>query len=51
MVKDAVETLFDVNVVRNVNIVNAPAKRGRALAIVALLVRRPGLQEGNYYAC
>jgi hypothetical protein len=28
MVKDAVETLFDVTVAR-VNIINAPAKRGR----------------------
>ena len=28
MVKDAVETLFDVNVAR-VNILNTPAKRGR----------------------
>ena len=44
MVKDAIETLFDVNVVR-VNIVNAPAKRGRRARSRRLLVRRPGFKK------
>ena len=44
MVKDAVETLFDVNVVR-VNIVNAPAKRGRRARSRRLLVRRPAFKK------
>jgi large subunit ribosomal protein L23 len=44
MVKDAVETLFDVSVVR-VNIVNAPAKRGRRARSRRLLVRRPGFKK------
>lgn len=44
MVKDAVETLFDVDVVR-VNIVNAPAKRGRRARSRRLLVRRPGYKK------
>jgi large subunit ribosomal protein L23 len=44
MVKDAIETLFDVNVVR-VNIVNAPAKRGRRARSRRLLVRRPGYKK------
>ena len=44
MVKDAVETLFDVNVVR-VNIVNAPAKRGRRARSRRLLVRKPGFKK------
>ncbi len=43
-VKDAIETLFDVNVVR-VNIVNAPAKRGRRARSRRLLVRRPGYKK------
>lgn len=44
MVKDAVETLFDVEVVR-VNIVNAPAKRGRRARSRRLLVRRPAFKK------
>ena len=44
MVKDAIETLFDVDVVR-VNIVNAPAKRGRRARSRRLLVRRPGFKK------
>ena len=44
MVKDAIETLFDVNVVR-VNIINAPAKRGRRARSRRLLVRRPGYKK------
>jgi large subunit ribosomal protein L23 len=44
MVKDAVETLFDVKVVR-VNIVNAPAKRGRRARSRRLLVRRASFKK------
>jgi len=44
MVKDAIETLFDVNVVR-VNIINAPAKRGVRARSRRLLVRRPGYKK------
>jgi large subunit ribosomal protein L23 len=44
MVKDAIETLFDVNVVR-VNIINAPAKRGRRARSRRLLVRRAGYKK------
>jgi large subunit ribosomal protein L23 len=44
MVKDAVETLFDVNVVR-VNIINAPAKRGRRARSRRLLVRRSAFKK------
>jgi large subunit ribosomal protein L23 len=44
MVKDAIETLFDVNVVR-VNIVNAPAKRGRRARSRRLLVRRSAYKK------
>lgn len=44
MVKDAVETIFDVDVVR-VNIINAPAKRGRRARSRRLLVRRPGFKK------
>ncbi len=39
LVKDAVETLFDVDVVR-VNILNVPAKRSRRWRNRRLLVRR-----------
>jgi len=44
MVKDAIETLFDVDVVR-VNIINAPAKRGRRARSRRLLVRRPAFKK------
>lgn len=44
MVKDAVETLFDVSVAR-VNIINAPAKRGRRAKSRRLLVRRPAFKK------
>jgi large subunit ribosomal protein L23 len=44
MVKDAIETLFDVNVVR-VNIINAPAKRGRRARSRRLLVRRAAYKK------
>ena len=49
MVKDAIETLFDVQVVK-VNILNAPAKRGRRARSRRLLVRKPSLQEGDCHA-
>ena len=44
MVKDAIETLFDVTVAR-VNIMNAPAKRGRRTKSRRLLVRRPSFKK------
>jgi large subunit ribosomal protein L23 len=44
MVKDAVETLFDVTVAR-VNIMNAPAKRGRRTRARRMLVRRPAFKK------
>jgi len=44
MVKDAVETLFDVDVAR-VNIVKAPAKRGRRARSRRLLVRRSSYKK------
>ncbi|GAB4547681.1 MAG: 50S ribosomal protein L23 [Anaerolineales bacterium] len=44
MVKDAIETLFDVTVER-VNILNAPAKRGRRNKARRLLVRRPAYKK------
>lgn len=43
-VKDAIETLYDVEVVR-VNIINSPAKRGRRLRSRRLLVRKPGYKK------
>lgn len=44
MVKDAIETLFDVTVAR-VNILNAPAKRGRRTRSRRLLVRRSAFKK------
>jgi large subunit ribosomal protein L23 len=44
MVKDAIETLFDVSVAR-VNIINAPAKRGRRARSRRLLVRRSAFKK------
>ncbi len=44
MVKDAVETIFDVKVVR-VNVLNAPAKRGRRAKSRKLLVRKSGFKK------
>ncbi len=44
MVKDAIETMYDVSVVR-VNIVNAPAKRGRRSRSRRLLVRRAAFKK------
>ncbi len=43
-VKDAVETLFDVKV-ESVNIINAPAKRGRRARSRRLMVRRAGYKK------
>lgn len=43
-VKDAIETLYDVSVVR-VNIINSPAKRGRRLRSRRLLVRKAGYKK------
>ena len=44
MVKDAVETLFDVKV-ESVNILNTPAKRGRRARSRRLMVRRAGYKK------
>lgn len=44
MVKDALETLFDVNVI-TVNIVNVPAKRTRRARSRRLMVRRSGYKK------
>jgi large subunit ribosomal protein L23 len=44
VVKDALETLFDVTVAR-VNIINAPAKRGRRGRSRRLVVRRPAFKK------
>ncbi|HVN52753.1 MAG TPA: 50S ribosomal protein L23 [Anaerolineaceae bacterium] len=43
-VKDAVETLFDVKVLR-VNVVNAPAKRTRRARSRRLMVRNRGFKK------
>lgn len=44
MVKDAVEVLFDVKVLR-VNVINAPAKRTRRARSRRLLVRNAGYKK------
>lgn len=44
LVKDAIETLYDVKVER-VNIINVPAKRGRRARSRRLLVRKPGFKK------
>lgn len=44
MIKDAVETLFDVNVLR-VNVLNVPAKRTRRVRSRRLMVRRSGYKK------
>ncbi len=44
LVKDAVETMFDVKV-DSVNILNAPAKRGRRAKSRRLLVRKSGFKK------
>jgi len=43
-VKDAIETLYDVDVVR-VNIINTPAKRGRRARSRRVLVRKPAYKK------
>jgi large subunit ribosomal protein L23 len=43
-VKDAIETLYDVDVV-HVNVINVPAKRGRRLRSRRLLVRKVGYKK------
>jgi large subunit ribosomal protein L23 len=44
VVKDAVETLFKVKVLR-VNVVNVPAKRGRKTRSRRMVVREPGYKK------
>ena len=44
MVKDAIETIFDVEVKR-VNIINTTAKRGRRAKSRRLLVRKSGFKK------
>ena len=44
LVKDAIETLYDVNVVR-VNIINMPAKRTRRARSRRVMVRRSGYKK------
>jgi len=44
MIKDAVETLFDVTVLK-VNVINAPAKRNRRARSRRLLVRRSAYKK------
>jgi large subunit ribosomal protein L23 len=44
MVKDAVETMFEVDVIR-VNMLNMPAKRGRKARSRRLLVRKAGFKK------
>jgi len=43
-VKDAIETLYDVNV-EQVNIINVPAKRGRRLRSRRMSVRKPAFKK------
>ena len=43
-VKDAIETLYDVSVVR-VNVINVPPKRGRRLRSRRLLIRKPAYKK------
>lgn len=44
LVKDAVETMFDVDVLR-VNVINVPAKRSRRWRNRRVQVRRPGYKK------
>lgn len=44
LIKDAVETLFDVTVIR-VNVINSPAKRGRKGMSRRMRIRRPGYKK------
>lgn len=43
-VKDAIETIYDVDVVR-VNVINVPAKRGRRLRSRRMSVRKPAFKK------
>ncbi len=43
-VKDAIETLYDVNVVR-VNVINVPPKRGRRLRSRRMLIRKAAYKK------
>jgi large subunit ribosomal protein L23 len=43
-IKEAVETLFNVSVLR-VNVINVPAKRSRRARSRRVLVRRPGFKK------
>ena len=43
-VKDAIETIYDVNVQR-VNIINVAAKRGRRLRSRRMSIRKPGFKK------
>jgi large subunit ribosomal protein L23 len=43
-IKDAIETLYDVSVVR-VNVMNVPPKRGRRLRSRRLLIRKPSYKK------
>jgi large subunit ribosomal protein L23 len=43
-IKEAVETLFEVTVLR-VNVINVPAKRSRRARSRRVLVRRPGFKK------
>jgi len=43
-VKDAIETLYDVNV-EQVNIINVPAKRGRRLRSRRMSIRKPAFKK------
>ena len=44
LVKDAVETLFDVEVLR-VNVINVPAKRTRRIRSRRVMIRRSGYKK------
>jgi large subunit ribosomal protein L23 len=44
MVKDAVETIYEVNV-ESVNIINVAGKRGRRAKSRRLMVRKPGFKK------
>ncbi|HSL44133.1 MAG TPA: 50S ribosomal protein L23 [Anaerolineales bacterium] len=43
-IKDAIETLYDVSVVR-VNVINVPPKRGRRLRSRRMLIRKPAYKK------
>jgi len=43
-VKDAIETIYDVSVMR-VNVINVPAKRGRRLRSRRMSIRKPAFKK------